>query len=94
MELGLAHSYSRNKVSEDINRQDKHIVQTIAVIEQLDKNINTFAMRLREWFSWHFPELIRIVSDNEIYSRLVNLIEVNIYFYFFKLFYILYFSQF
>ena len=32
-------------------------------------------MRLREWFSWHFPELARIVTDNTIYAQLVYLIE-------------------
>jgi nucleolar protein 56 len=32
-------------------------------------------MRLKEWFSWHFPELTRIVSDNNIFSKLVCLIE-------------------
>lgn len=32
-------------------------------------------MRLKEWFSWHFPELPRIISDNPIYVKLVNLIE-------------------
>ena len=25
--------------------------------QQLDKDINTFAMRVREWYCWHFPEL-------------------------------------
>lgn len=40
----------------------------------MDKNINTFCMRLKEWFSWHFPELAKIVSDNAIYTRLVKLI--------------------
>jgi len=41
----------------------------------MDKNINTFCMRLREWFSWHFPELGWIVTDNSIYAKLVHLIE-------------------
>lgn len=41
----------------------------------MDKNINTFCMRLKEWYSWHFPELTRIVSDNNIFSKLVNLLE-------------------
>lgn len=45
------------------------------MIEQLDKNINTFCMRLKEWFSWHFPELTKIVNDNIIFSKLVNFIE-------------------
>lgn len=32
-------------------------------------------MRLKEWFSWHFPELAKIVSDNTTYCKLVHLIE-------------------
>src|SRR3569833_1269533 len=38
----------------------------------MDKDINTFCMRLKEWFSWHFPELARIVTDNHIYSKVVS----------------------
>ena len=32
-------------------------------------------MRVREWYSWHFPELIKIVGDNYLYARLVMLIQ-------------------
>jgi len=74
-QLGLAHSYSRNRCAQDVNRNDKPIIQTIALIEQLDKNINTFCMRLKEWFSWHFPELARIITDNHIYTKIVYLIK-------------------
>lgn len=76
-QLGLAHSYSRTRCQHDINRQDKPIIQAIALIEQLDKDINTFSMRLREWFSWHFPEMGKIVTDNQIYSQLVHLVETR-----------------
>jgi nucleolar protein 56 len=58
-----------------VNRQDKPIIQTIALIETMDKNINTFVMRLKEWFSWHFPELARIVTDNSIFCKVVHYIE-------------------
>jgi len=71
---GLAHSYSRSKLRFNIHRQDNMIIQAIALIDQLDKNINTFAMRVREWYSYHFPELVRIVNDNYPYCRLVKLI--------------------
>ena len=27
-------------------------------------------MRIREWYSWHFPELIRIVSENQLYAKI------------------------
>merc|ERR1712004_816259 len=58
----------------NIHRQHNMIIQAIALIDQLDKNINTFAMRVREWYSYHFPELVRIVNDNYPYCRLVKLI--------------------
>uniref|UniRef100_A0A7S4F674 Nucleolar protein 56 n=1 Tax=Chrysotila carterae TaxID=13221 RepID=A0A7S4F674_CHRCT len=74
-QLGLAHSYSRCKVKFDVNRADKHIIQSIAILDTLDKDINTFAMRVREWYSWHFPELLKIVADNYLYARLVKLIK-------------------
>jgi len=76
-QLGLGHSFSRSKCAQDVNRQDKPITQTIALIEQMDKDINTFAMRLKEWFAWHFPELTKIVNDNTIYARLVNLCDAR-----------------
>lgn len=34
-------------------------------------------MRLKEWFSWHFPELAKIVTDNNLYVRVVNMIEIR-----------------
>ncbi len=52
-------------------------MQTIALIEQMDKNINTFCMRLKEWFSWHFPELGRIVTDNHLYTKIVKVIGIR-----------------
>lgn len=45
--LGLGHTFSRNKISLDVNRQDKPIIQSINLLELLDKDINTFAMRIR-----------------------------------------------
>lgn len=72
--LGLAHTFSRSKISLDVNRQDKPIIQSIGLLELLDKDINTFTMRVREWYSWHFPELARIVSDGQIYVKVVQLV--------------------
>ena len=72
--LGLAHTFSRNKISLDVNRQDKPIIQSISLLELLDKDINTFSMRIKEWYSWHYPELVKIISDNFIFVQLVLLI--------------------
>lgn len=74
-QLGLAHQYSRMKCMFDVNREDKPVVQSIALVDQLDKNINSFCMRIKEWFGWHFPELSKIVPDNATYAKVVAYIE-------------------
>mmetsp|Transcript_63779 Transcript_63779/g.152081 ORF Transcript_63779/g.152081 Transcript_63779/m.152081 type:complete len:494 (+) Transcript_63779:35-1516(+) len=75
--LGLGHSYSRSKMQLDPNRQDKPIINTIALLDNLDKNINTFAMRVREWYAWHFPEITKIVTDNIAYAKVARVIGVR-----------------
>ena len=68
-QLGLGHAYSRSKVKFSVKKNDNHIIQAIATLDYLDKSVNTFAMRVREWYSWHFPELIKIVSENHLYAK-------------------------
>ncbi len=36
------------------------MLQAIALLDTLDKDVNTFVMRVREWYSWHFPELVKV----------------------------------
>ncbi|KAK9804044.1 hypothetical protein WJX73_007724 [Symbiochloris irregularis] len=74
-QLGLAHSYSRAKVKFNVNRVDNMVIQAIALLDTLDRDINTFVMRVREWYSWHFPELVKVVPDNYQYARLTLLIQ-------------------
>lgn len=73
-QLGLGHAYSRAKVKFNVNRSDNMIIQAIALLDQLDKDVNTFAMRVREWYGWHFPELVRIVPDNYQYAKVIQFI--------------------
>eukprot|EP00413_Alexandrium_margalefii_P019790 CAMPEP_0204533064 /NCGR_PEP_ID=MMETSP0661-20131031/12071_1 /ASSEMBLY_ACC=CAM_ASM_000606 /TAXON_ID=109239 /ORGANISM="Alexandrium margalefi, Strain AMGDE01CS-322" /LENGTH=517 /DNA_ID=CAMNT_0051539363 /DNA_START=99 /DNA_END=1652 /DNA_ORIENTATION=- len=75
--LGLGHSFSRNRMQLDPNRQDKPIINCIALLDNLDKNINTFAMRVREWYAWHFPELTKIVTDNIAYAKVARVVRVR-----------------
>jgi nucleolar protein 56 len=73
-QLGLSHSYSRAKVKFNINRSDNMIIQAIALLDQMDKDLNTFAMRVREWYSWHFPELLDYVNNNFQYTKVIRVI--------------------
>ena len=74
-QLGLGHAFSRAKVKFSVQKNDNHIIQAIALLDQLDKDINTFSMRVKEWYGWHFPELAKIVSDNYQFAKLVLYIK-------------------
>jgi nucleolar protein 56 len=74
-QLGLGHAYSRAKVKFSVTRDDNHIIQAIAILDQLDKAINTFSMRVREWYSWHFPELYKVVSENQRYAEVALFVQ-------------------
>ncbi|KAH9035598.1 Nop-domain-containing protein [Lactarius hengduanensis] len=73
-QLGLGHSYSRSKLKFNVNRVDNMIIQAIALLDQLDKDVNLFSMRIREWYGYHFPELVKIVPDNYEYARAARFI--------------------
>ena len=69
--LGLSHSLSRHKLKFSPDKVDTMIIQSIGSLDVLDKQLNTYAMRVKEWYGWHFPELAKILNDNLAYSRVV-----------------------
>merc|ERR1711957_37654 len=34
--------------------------------------LNTYAMRVREWYGWHFPEIGKIIGDNLLFAKVVT----------------------
>ncbi|KAJ2727165.1 Nucleolar protein 58 [Coemansia sp. Benny D115] len=72
MELGLSHSLSRYKLKFSPDKVDTMIVQAISLLDDLDKELNTYAMRVKEWYGWHFPELAKIVNNNLAYARIIK----------------------
>ena len=51
------------------------IIQSIALLDQLDKDANTFSMRIREWYSYHFPKLVKIVPENYLFATAAKFIK-------------------
>lgn len=74
-QTSLGHAYSRLKVKFNPARSDNMVIQSIALLDQLDKDLNTFSMRIREWYSYSFPELRSIVKDNYQFARCAALIQ-------------------
>merc|ERR1719251_742252 len=73
MSLGLAHSLSRYKLKFSPDKIDTMIVQAVSLLDDLDKELNNYTMRCREWYGWHFPELGKIITDNLAFVRTVEL---------------------
>lgn len=59
------------KIKRAIER-DSLILQANGAVDELDKSINIFVERLREWYSLHFPEMDRIVDNHEKFARLIE----------------------
>jgi nucleolar protein 58 len=73
MSLGLSHSLSRHKLKFSPDKIDTMVVQAIGLLDDLDKELNTYSMRVREWFGWHFPEMGKIVTENLAYAQVIKL---------------------
>ncbi|KAJ3329542.1 Nucleolar protein 58 [Blyttiomyces sp. JEL0837] len=72
MVLGLSHSLSRYKLKFSPDKVDTMIIQAIHLLDDLDKELNTYAMRVKEWYGWHFPEMTKIIVDNQAYAKVVK----------------------
>lgn len=72
MSLGLGHSLSRFKLKFSTDKVDTMVIQAIALLDDLDKEINIYAMRVKEWYGWHFPEMAKIIVDNIAFARVVK----------------------
>ena len=59
------------ELKEAVARRDMMIVHAVHVLEDLDKQVNMFYTRCREWYGLHFPELADLVDDLEDYMRIV-----------------------
>ena len=64
----------KGAVDERFEEQRSNYEKLEKVFKQMEKNLNTFSMRLKEGYSWHFPELAKMIPDNETFVKLVALI--------------------
>ena len=62
---------AKMKVKKTVERRDMLVAQAVLTVDDLDKSLNLFMGRLREWFGLHYPELDRIIDKHETYARLV-----------------------
>lgn len=64
-------SLARVGVRRAAEKRDLLVIQAILTLDDLDRTLNLFSNRLREWYGLHFPELNSIVDKHDTYLRLV-----------------------
>jgi len=75
--VGLSHNFYRHKLKFSIDKVDVMVIQAVGLLDDLDKELNNYTMRLREWYGWHFPEVGKIISDNLTYAKVVQKIGMR-----------------
>jgi len=63
--------YTRRKLRKAAQKRDLLAAQAIRAIDDIDKTVNLYVARLREWYSLHFPELNDLVKEHEDYVKIV-----------------------
>lgn len=74
MQIGLAHSLSRYILRFNCDALDTMVVQAVSLLDDIEKEINLYTMRLKEWYGWHFPELIEIFPNGKEYATAVLIV--------------------
>ncbi|MEE1157726.1 MAG: ATP-binding protein [Methanobrevibacter sp.] len=49
---------------------DKHLIQAINSIDEIDESISKLIERIREWYALYFPEM-DLIKNNETYIKLI-----------------------
>jgi len=79
--ISLLHSVdlilTKQKIRGAAERRDKLIVQAIEATDDIDKTLNLFASRIREWYGLYFPELNKIIENHQTYATLVSKVGVR-----------------
>jgi len=63
---------SRNGIKFLSTQADQQIKQAIETIDDIDKSVNLFSSRLREWYGLHFPELTdNLIADHLLFAKIL-----------------------
>ncbi len=59
------------KMKELSKSEDKHLIQAINSIDDIDESISKLIERIREWYALYFPEM-DLIKNNETYIKLIS----------------------
>ncbi len=63
---------TRERVRQAAEKRDRLVVHAIETIDDIDKTLNLFAGRLREFYGMHFPELADAIENHNTFAIIVS----------------------
>ena len=67
-EIGI--QLAKQKIKQSV-KKDKLIIQAIAALDEIDKSLNIYIERIREWYGLHCPELEHEIKNHEKFVKLI-----------------------
>ena len=59
------------KIKKESSSEDKHLIQAVNSIDEIDESISKLIERIREWYALYFPEM-DVIKNNETYIKLIS----------------------
>ena len=59
------------KIKKESASEDRHLIQAINSIDEIDETIAKLIERIREWYALYFPEM-DVIKNNETYIKLIS----------------------
>ena len=59
------------KIKKESASEEKHLIQAINSIDEIDESISKLIERIREWYALYFPEM-DVIKNNETYIKLIS----------------------
>ncbi|MBS3793666.1 MAG: C/D box methylation guide ribonucleoprotein complex aNOP56 subunit [Candidatus Thorarchaeota archaeon] len=63
---------ARDRIRAATERRDLLVKQAIDSVDEIDPAINEMDMRLREWYSLHFPTLVERIEDSKTLATIIS----------------------
>jgi nucleolar protein 58 len=71
---GLFLTLSQYRICSSFDQIEHTVVHATGLLCDLNKEINSYGMQIREWYGWHFPEMTQLISDDICYAKIVQIV--------------------
>jgi len=63
---------SQRGIGKSLSERESITIQSVQLLNELDKSLNSLSGKLRDWYGLHFPEMSRLVEDHWTYALIVK----------------------